>query len=271
MKLKSAVLVSLLIGVVVLAQGPGGGDAVFGNINGSGLLAMTGLGTHTFTANSAGINTVKVTNSSAGGATAARFLLQNNSGYNAGYTIFSGNYTPTVNWDQPNYAGLWADTNALGLVIAAQNTSAGIHFYNGTIRTAFSKNGWRFGSTATDPGSGNIYAEGTVNSQSDLLLASNIADSVAAPTINSGCGTGSPSISANGKDYAFLATMGTTPISSCVIDFNRTFTHAPVCLTMDNTGGYMMKSATSTTQLTITVGGGAFVSGDVMAIQCRGN
>lgn len=265
-KILWAVLVSLL-GAAVLAQGPGGGDAVFGNINGSGILAMTGLGTHTFTANSAGVNTVKVTNSSAGTSTAARFLLQNNNGYNAGYTLFAGNYTPTANWDQPNYAGLWADTSATGLALAAMNTSAGIHFYNGTTRTGFSKNGWRFGATATDPGTGNIYAEGTVNSQSDLLLASNIADSVAVPTINGGCGTGSPSIGTNAKDYAFFITLGTSP-TTCVIDFNRTYTHAPICITINNSTAIVLSAAASTTQLTIT---GTFSVGNVITVLCRGN
>lgn len=89
-----------------------------------------------------------------------------------------------------------------------------------------------------------------------------------APTVASGFGT-SPSIAGTG--FAFRVTEGTPVGTSGVVNFNSTFTNAPICSCHDETTVTAGCTPTaSTTQVTLTQAYGTIVAADKLVVLCRG-
>ena len=110
------------------------------------------------------------------------------------------------------------------------------------------------------------------------LKFANLADSSTAPTISSGCGGGSPSISApNGTD-AFVVTIGTASGSTCAVAM-PTATTGWICFANDLTthttaNSTVMQTASSASSVTVTgysdiTGAATWVNGDKIAFLCR--
>ena len=110
------------------------------------------------------------------------------------------------------------------------------------------------------------------------LKFANLADSSTAPTISSGCGGGSPSISApNGTD-AFVVTIGTASGSTCVVAM-PTATTGWICsandITTHTTANFqVLQTASSASSVTVTdysdiAGAATWVSADKIGFLCR--
>jgi hypothetical protein len=110
------------------------------------------------------------------------------------------------------------------------------------------------------------------------LKFANLADSATAPTISSGCGGGSPSISApNGTD-AFVVTIGTASGSTCVVAM-PTATTGWICsandITTHTTANFqVLQIASSASSVTVTdysdiAGAATWVSADKIGFLCR--
>lgn len=200
----------------------------------SGLLSVSGFGTHTFSASGTGAQLLKIANTNAGsttnyagmqldidaGATAATFKLLSNSFTTSGSSIANG---LTINV---------GGTGGLNLV--AINGSGAMRFYTGGDNL-------RWG----------------INSSGDTTFgaSSHIADSNGTPTIASGFGT---SASVLGNDYAMVILPGTSSSSSGVVNFGHTFNTAPVAVATRNiTDGGVVSCSTSTTALTLAYTGGS--------------
>lgn len=93
------------------------------------------------------------------------------------------------------------------------------------------------------------------------------------PTCTTNCGT--PGNVCVGTDTAMICTMGTTPASGFVVNFNGTWAGIPSCtaqaaLAGMATGKKPLTVVPSTTLLTVVTDGTAPVAGDKYAIQCVG-
>jgi len=126
-------------------------------------------------------------------------------------------------------------------------------------------------------GSAPAAVSATAVTATSLSFAS-VADSKTAPTISSGCGGGSPSISApNGTD-AFDVTIGTASGSTCVLTM-PTATTAWNCFAEDITthtaaNSRVAQTAGTTNSVTVTdysdiTGAATWVSGDHIRFMCR--
>lgn len=99
----------------------------------------------------------------------------------------------------------------------------------------------------------------------------------AAPTISSGCGGGSPSISAPRGPAAFRVTIGTASGSTCVLNL-PTAANGWNCVAFNQTtittASFLVKqSASSTTQVTLTnyntsAAAATWVAADVLGVNC---
>lgn len=99
-----------------------------------------------------------------------------------------------------------------------------------------------------------------------LAGTGSVTDAVGTPTIASGCGSGG---TIAGKTYGFIVTNGTGTPTTCVINFNQTFTNAPVCHVNNDTDNTAIVSSTSTTQVTLFQSPG-FANGSKSGVLCRG-
>lgn len=92
---------------------------------------------------------------------------------------------------------------------------------------------------------------------------------LAGPTISvaSGCGTG-PSAGTGYTDIQGKITMGTGTVTSCVLNFGKTWTNAPACIITGDQTSVQYRATTSTTQLTIT--SDVTMDGDVVMYHCLG-
>lgn len=106
----------------------------------------------------------------------------------------------------------------------------------------------------------------TLGSTGLALGSTNLTDAVSTPTISSGCGTGS---TIAGKAYAFRVTVGTTPGTTCNVNFNGTFASAPACsIASDNGAGLYLINPTTTT-VAISNGSG-LTNTEHLQVLCRG-
>ena len=71
----------------------------------------------------------------------------------------------------------------------------------------------------------------------------------AAPTITSGAGTGASIV---GSDQCFRVTLGTTPTTSVVITFAKTWTNAPMCFANHGNASIAVRCTATTSTVTIT-------------------
>jgi len=122
-------------GTVVLGVGPN-----TTTVNMTGLLTVSGFGTHSFSASGAGFNAIQVENTTSGAAARAYALVTAGS-VNAQLFAFSQGYT-TGTWDKQAATALYAD-GAGGISIVASNASGAIRFYAGgtTLRGSFDTSG----------------------------------------------------------------------------------------------------------------------------------
>lgn len=93
------------------------------------------------------------------------------------------------------------------------------------------------------------------------------------PTCTTNCGSGSPTVT--GSDSDMIVTLGTTPASGFVVNFNATWAAAPSCQSgMAKAGMAVGKlpltAVASTTIVTIVTNGVAPSTGDIYVIHCRG-
>lgn len=93
------------------------------------------------------------------------------------------------------------------------------------------------------------------------------------PTCTTNCGT--PGNVCVGTDTAMICTMGTTPASGFVVNFNGTWAGIPSCTAQAALAGMVtgkkpLTVVPSTTLLTVVTDGTAPVAGDKYAIQCFG-
>lgn len=118
-----------------------------------------------------------------------------------------------------------------------------------------------------------------VNNQSISL--NNLTFSTTAPTISSGCGTGSPSISAPNGTAAFRITIGTGSGNTCVLAMPTAATawncvafHA-VGANIGTANASVIQTANTTSQVTLTnysdiAGAATWVTGDIIGVNCTG-
>ena len=116
----------------------------------------------------------------------------------------------------------------------------------------------------------------SVSASASYNLA-NLFVSKTAPTISSGCGGGSPSISAPNGTGAFRVTIGTASGSTCVLNMPTATTNWNCFandLTTHTTANFLvLQTAGSTTQVTLTnfsdiAGAATWVGSDVIAVSC---
>ena len=176
----------------------------------TGVLTVTGFGTHAFSAGGTGANEVKVENTTSGTGNSAYFGAYNNAGLTGYLQVFSSAFT-TSGINVANGALLGAG-RAGGLNLAATDAAGAIRFYTGGTTQ-------RFG----------------INADGDWLRGSTISYSAGTPTISSGFGTGSPSIA--GTDSAFEITLGTGASTTGVVQFGHAFAADPICVAMGQTSG----------------------------------
>lgn len=123
-----------------------------------------------------------------------------------------------------------------------------------------------------------VTIPGTLSVSQDLKFA-NLADSHTAPTISSGCGGGSPSISAPNGTAAFVVTIGTASGSTCAIAM-PTATNGWICSAEDTSNHttansrVAMSSVPATNLVTVTdysdiTGAATWVAGAKIAFMCR--
>jgi len=125
----------------------------------------------------------------------------------------------------------------------------------------------------------------TIDTSQNVVVAKalkfvNIADSVTAPTISSGCGGGTPTISAPNGTAAFVVTIGTASGSTCAIAM-PTATTGWVCFAEDTSNHTTANSRVAmslppaASLVTVTdysdiTGAATWVSGAKIAFECRG-
>jgi hypothetical protein len=165
-----------------------------------------------------------------------------------------------------------AATIFYGIKLVGNSNAPGISWYvNSVTATApslsYTVNDAPYG-TANLPASNSFKA----------INFANLADSATAPTISSGCGGGSPSISApNGTD-AFVVTIGTASGSNCVLAM-PTATTGWVCFANDLSthtaaNSAVVQTASSASSVTVAdisdiTGAATWVNGDKIAFLCR--
>lgn len=237
-------------------------------------LAVNGFGSHIFTAAGSGPNRIEIINQSAGTSNSSAVVLLNNNNFSGAFNTYAGNFSGTGTYDLANGVSLYADANMTnGLSLAALGASAKVViFANGSTQRMQIGTGVTVGDT-TDPGATNFRVAGTstlvgtTNHVGDLLQGGNVMDSVAVPTKSSGCG--GAGFSVTGNDYAFTWTTGAAPGASCVLNLNRTYAHAPICLAQNATVGLDIPAFTnSTTQIIMNTTG--FGAGEILSVLCRG-
>jgi hypothetical protein len=167
----------------------------------AGVLSVTGVGAHSFTTGSTGLNEVVVRSSVAGTATASQVRIGNDADSGVG-RLFVGSSTFTTS----------------GPFIANNFTVASTGAMNVGTTAAVSLSFW----------TNNLQRWG-INSAGDHTFgaSSHIADSSGTPVNTSGWGSGS---TIAGNDYAFVLTIGTTAgTGTGVVTFGHTFSSPPIC------------------------------------------
>jgi hypothetical protein len=134
--------------------------------------------------------------------------------------------------------------------IAFKTTPSGTHNNLTTAATVFASGGFGVGASVGDPGIGAILAN------THLLAGTGTTPAV------SSCGT-SPTVS--GGDNFGTVIAGTGVLTSCVINFGKTWGAAPRCVASSGTAIASLTVTASTTQLTI---GGSSLTGDTINWVC---
>jgi hypothetical protein len=172
-----------------------------------------------------------------------------------------------------------ASGDTQGLVFANPlNANDGAIFYNNTSSStparsiAFWTSGAGIRAVLTNVGKLGL---GQNNPSAELVIGASSSSgnthlayhngSATAPSISSGCGTGSPSVA--GTDGMGRVTVGTGGSSACVISFGATWTNAPACHATDETKGTVFAATASGTLLTLT---GSASAADTIAYTCTG-
>lgn len=206
------------------------------------VFSATGFGTHSVSAAGTGGQLFKIENTASGTGNYSDLVLTAGSATGQLY-MFSQGWSTSSN---EIASGLLLETTASGGVgISAAHASGSVKFYagnNNSLRAAYDS-------------SGNYIFAGT-----------NITDGGSTPTISSGCGSGS---TIAGKAYAFRVTVGTTPGTTCNVNFNSTFGNAPACsIASDNGAGLYLINPTTTT-VAISNGSG-LTNTEHLQVLCRG-
>lgn len=216
-----------------------GNVALLGSVN-----TFTALGSHTFTAGSAGLNEILVRNTVAGTGTSAQVRIGNDADSGIG-RLFVGSSTFTTSG--PYQANTFT-VGSTGFMNVGTTQAASLLFWTNNLQ--------RWG----------------INSAGDHTFgaSSNIADSSGTPTLNSGGGT-SPSIA--GNDFSFIITLGTGTFSGVGVAFGHTFATAPSCSIGDDgavgtTNRVTMNTTTTTASFAASAGN--FVASSKLYIMCRG-
>lgn len=200
----------------------------------SGLLSVTGFGTHLFSTGGTGGNGLRVRNTTAGTGNYSILELGNDALADNLY-IQSFSSTFTTSGRLVAAGALLEARGAGGLSISASDAAGDIRFYSGATPTL------RF----------------QINDAGDWLKGSNVMDSTGTPTVNSGFRTGNSIV---GTDYAFTVNVGTSggSATSGTVNFGHTWTTAPVCVAQsyfsDVTPAVMASAvaAANTTQVQIS-------------------
>jgi hypothetical protein len=196
------------------------------------------------------------------GSQAVHGMNRVNGSFSSPTQVLSGNNVGQVTWAGWDGSGAlsgnqgiirgvatenWVGTGNHGLLLAVFTTPTG----SGTAVQAatFQASGGFAVGTVTDPGIGSVIANGH-------LLATGTA-----PTISS-CGV-SPSVT--GGDNFGSVVAGTGILSSCVINFGKTWGSAPRCVASSATAIASLTVSASTTQLTV---GGTSLTGDTINWVC---
>lgn len=199
----------------------------------------------------AGLNPVVAVASTTDGVAnaAATLIINSTSAVTAGILANEPGRT-TVRWGLT--IGNWAEVVDFGTngMIVGENSNAPLVFGTNNAERARVSAAGCFGiGTTTDCGAAN------------MLVAGHLLASGTAPTISS-CGS-SPSVS--GSDNFGTVTAGGGVLSSCVINFGKTWGATPRCAVSSGTAIASMTVTTSTQQLTI---GGTSLTGDVINWVC---
>ena len=181
-----------------------------------------------------------------GGTGTSIWYFRGTSAFTAAFTLFS--------------------SNTAGNVAINASTGAGTLYVNGSSN---------FNTTAN---SGTAFtANGTSYFTGGGIYFTSLSMSTTAPTISSGCGGGSPSISTSNGTSAFKVTIGTASGSTCVINMptaaNGWNCYANDLTTHTTANAFVMQTATATNQITLTgysdiMGAATWVASDVIAVHC---
>ena len=223
--------------------------------------------------------------------TGASFVLSANTGtyqLRNSLTIISSQATANVRLGTSDAASPVAQLLDVQGVFAGNGNTAGANFTIAGSKSNGSGGGdVIFQTTLSSAGSGTQNALATAltlkggtqaaSLSGDLQIAGTLLISHTAPTISSGCGGGSPSISANNGASNFRVTIGTASGSTCVINM-PTANAGWNCLANDlsthtTANSTVMQTATGASQITLTgfsdiTGAATWVSGDVIAVHC---
>lgn len=133
----------------------------------SGLLTVSGFGTHTFSASSNGSNLINLSNTNAGAAAVAGIVMDNDARANNLTLRSYGSGWASSGIDVPDSV-LLRGNGAGGLSLIAQHASGAIRFYSGgtTLRAQINTNGTQTW-TSYGAGAATFDASGNITSVSD--------------------------------------------------------------------------------------------------------
>lgn len=116
-------------------------DDATGDVTSSGVLTLSGFGTHTLSAGGSGGNHLKVRNSTAGTGNYAMVQIHNDS--DTGLALYTTSTTYTASGHELQDAGVIRSTRVGGISIASTDGSGEIRFYTGgtSLRTKIDANG----------------------------------------------------------------------------------------------------------------------------------
>jgi hypothetical protein len=220
----------------------GSGTVERGQITAAGLFNWETFGAHLFSAGGVGVNSLTVTNSTAGSGNIGR-VSSNSDTVTSVLDSYSSTFTTSGAQVQ---AGTMVSGNGTGGVsLAAFNAVGAVRIYtgSGTLRATFD-------------------ASGNFN-----LGSTNIMDSPAVPTLGTVTG-GTATIAGRNTAMKISLTSGTVTLIN--VNFNTTYTNTPACMMSTNDGFTHTLVVNSTTTLVQLQASPGIASGSDIYVLCRG-
>jgi hypothetical protein len=185
-------------------------------------------------------------------STAHRWKVNNNNGGATTLAVFTDKLNVFAATTSAEFAGVISDETGTGKVVLDTSPQFTTSAISPLFRSTVAK----------------VLFQGTGTGATQLA-----ATQTTAPTCTTNCGTGSPTVA--GTDTWMTVTLGNSPASGFVINFNGTWAAAPSCICHMATAGMVVGKqpltiATTTTTITVVTNGTAPASGDKYHIHCGG-